>query len=99
MGRLSNCLVALFAMSAADGSQPAVDWVSFGCAPVCAVGGAQPSIIHYTSNKPMVGPQPGEEGHQFLCSLDELETRAAGATPGRSSDSGSGSSGAPSQQL
>lgn len=63
------------------------------------VGGAQPRIIHYTSNKPMVGPQPGEEGHQFLCSLDELETRAAGATPGRSSDSGSGSSGAPSQQL
>ncbi|PRW57725.1 glycosyltransferase family 8 [Chlorella sorokiniana] len=54
------------------------------------VGGAVPRIVHYTSQKPMKGPQPGEEGHQFLCSLRELEARAGGVAPASSSSSRSG---------
>ena len=39
------------------------------------VGGVPPKIVHFTSNKPWAGPQPGSPGHQFLCSSQELAAR------------------------
>ncbi|KAI3434831.1 hypothetical protein D9Q98_002886 [Chlorella vulgaris] len=40
------------------------------------VGGAVPRIVHFTRNKPFHGPQPGRLGHQYLCTLDQLNRRS-----------------------
>ena len=37
------------------------------------LGGRQPVVVHFTRHKPFRGPQPGRPGHQFLCSLEEVE--------------------------
>ena len=42
------------------------------------VGGVPPKIVHFTSNKPWGGPQPGSPGHQFLCSSQELAAQRNG---------------------
>lgn len=47
--------------------------------PLLAVGGAPPRVIHFTGPKPFNGPVPGTPGHQFLCSLAEVEARAGSA--------------------
>ena len=45
------------------------------------VGGVPPKVVHFTSNKPWGGPQPGSPGHQFLCSSQELAARQRHALP------------------
>lgn len=37
------------------------------------LGGRPPVVVHFTRHKPFRGPQPGRPGHQFLCSLEEVE--------------------------
>ena len=54
------------------------------CAPMHArmqvgnltVGGRAPVVVHMLGEKPFRGPRPGQPGHQFLCSLDEVNRRA-----------------------
>jgi lipopolysaccharide biosynthesis glycosyltransferase len=45
------------------------------------VGGDPPVVLHFTDNKPFNGPVAGALGHEFLCSMAELDRRlAAGVT-------------------
>jgi hypothetical protein len=43
------------------------------------VGGISPKVVHFTQIKPFQGPQPGAPGHQFLCDLLEIDSRATTA--------------------